>query len=75
MTGDAPQKSDVLEVKGKTHLPVYLGSGVTAANLKLFFAAADGFIIGSEFKVGGHWSRAVDPKRVANFMTTHARMT
>ncbi len=73
VTGDAPQKLDVLEVKGKTHLPVYLGSGVTAANLKQFFAAADGFIIGSEFKVGGHWSRAVDPKRVANFMTTHAR--
>ena len=74
VTGDAPQKKDVLEVKGKTHLPVYLGSGVTAANLKQFFAAADGFIIGSEFKVGGHWSRAVDPKRVANFMALHGRV-
>jgi membrane complex biogenesis BtpA family protein len=73
VTGDAPQKADVLEVKGKTHLPVYLGSGVTAANLKQFFAAADGFVIGSEFKVGGHWSRAVDPKQVVNFMAAHAR--
>lgn len=73
VTGDAPKKTDLLEVKGKTHLPVYLGSGVTAKNLKQFFAAADGFIIGSEFKAGGHWSRAVDPKRVANFMAVHAR--
>ena len=73
VTGDAPQKTDVLEVKGKTHLPVYLGSGVTAANLQQFFAAADGFIIGSEFKAGGHWARAVDPKRVERFMTAHAR--
>jgi len=75
VTGDAPQKKDVLEVKSHTHLPVYLGSGVTAANLKKFFTAADGFIIGSEFKTGGHWTGAVDPKRVAAFMATHNRQT
>lgn len=75
MTGDAPQKRDVLEVKGHTQLPVYLGSGVTATNLKQFFAAADGFIIGSEFKAGGHWTGAVDPKRVAAFMAVHGRQT
>ena len=68
VTGDAPKRADVLQVKRKTRLPVYLGSGVTAANLKEFFKAADGFIVGSEFKVGGHWSRAVDPKRVDRFM-------
>jgi len=75
VTGDAPQKADVLEVKKHTHLPVYLGSGVTANNLKQFFAASDGFIIGSEFKTGGHWAGAVDPKRVAAFMATHIRQT
>ncbi len=74
VTGDAPQRADVLEVKAKTHLPVYLGSGVTAKNLKQFFTAADGFIIGSEFKVGGHWLRAVDPQRVENFMKVHAKL-
>ncbi|HEV2695112.1 MAG TPA: BtpA/SgcQ family protein, partial [Verrucomicrobiae bacterium] len=71
----APQKKDVLEVKGHTHLPVYLGSGVTAANLKNFFTAADGFIIGSEFKTGGHWVGAVDSKRVSAFMAVYARLT
>ena len=74
VTGDAPKPADVLAVKKKTRLPVYLGSGVTAANLKTYFAAADGFIVGSEFKHGGHWSRAVDAARVERFMAAHARL-
>lgn len=74
VTGEAPRRIDVLSVKKKTRLPVYLGSGVTAENLKQFFSAADGFIVGSEFKRGRHWSRAVDPKRVAKFMAAHARI-
>lgn len=74
VTGDAPQSADVLAVKQKTRLPVFLGSGVTAANLDSFVAAADGFIVGSEFKQGGHWERAVDPKRVNRFMAQHARL-
>lgn len=75
VTGDAPQRAEVLAVKQKTRLPVYLGSGVTAKNLKSFFNAADGFIVGSEFKEGGHWSRVVDPQRVAQFMAAHAKLT
>ena len=75
VTGDAPQSADVLAVKKKTQLPVYLGSGVTAANLKSFFAAADGFIVGSEFKQAGHWSRAVDAKRVQKFMAAHSKLS
>ena len=74
VTGDAPQRADVLAVKKKTRLPVYLGSGVTAKNLKSFFGAADGFIVGSEFKTGGHWSRAVEAKRVEQFMASHAKL-
>jgi membrane complex biogenesis BtpA family protein len=75
VTGDAPQSADVLAVKKKTRLPVYLGSGVTTANLKSFFAAADGFIVGSEFKQAGHWSRAVDAKRVGKFMAAHSKLS
>ena len=74
VTGDAPQRSDVLAVKKKTRLPVYLGSGVSAANLKSFFPVADGFIVGSEFKQSGHWSRAVEAKRVERFMAAHSRL-
>lgn len=74
VTGDAPQANDVLAVQRKTSLPVYLGSGVTAANLGSFYTAADGFIVGSEFKQNGHWSRAVDPKRAEKFMAAHAKL-
>lgn len=75
VTGKAPRRSDVLAVKKKTKLSVYLGSGVTAKNLKTFFGVADGFIVGSEFKEAGHWSRPVDPRRVEEFMATHARLS
>jgi membrane complex biogenesis BtpA family protein len=74
VTGDAPKRGDVLEVKKHTRLPVYLGSGVTKENLKEFFGAADGFIIGSYFKADGHWARAVDAKRVERFMDTYAKV-
>ena len=73
ITGDAPQRSDVLAVKKKIRLPVYLGSGVTTNNLKSFSSVADGFIVGSEFKVGGHWSNTVDVKRVERFMSEHSK--
>ncbi len=68
VTGMAPKSADVRVVKQATRLPVYLGSGVTAANIVEFLADADGFIIGSEFKTGGHWSGAVDGKRVRRLM-------
>lgn len=72
VTGDAPKPDDVREVKCATRLPVYLGSGVTAKNVGVFLGVADGFIVGSEFKAGGHWSGAVDVKRVRRFMAAIA---
>jgi len=74
VTGDAPKPADVLAVRRKSRLPIYLGSGVTAANLRQFFKVADGFIVGSEFKLGGHWSRAVDARRVEKFMAAHSKL-
>ena len=68
VTGDAPKPEDVYEAKHATRLPVYLGSGVTAANVGQFLGHADGFLVGSEFKVAGHWAGAVDAKRVKRFM-------
>lgn len=75
VTGKAPQRSELLTVKRETRLPVYLGSGVTAKNLRSFFNLADGFIVGSEFKQGGDWSQPVDPKRVEHFMAVHRKLT
>jgi membrane complex biogenesis BtpA family protein len=72
VTGDAPKPDDVRDVKRATRLPLYLGSGVTAANVVSFLADADGFIVGSEFKRNGHWSGAVESKRVKRFMAALA---
>ena len=69
VTGHAPQPADVHAVRQATRLPVYLGSGVTAENVGTFLGEADGFIVGSEFKTGGHWSGKVDAKRVGRFMS------
>ncbi len=74
VTGDAPQRADVVVVKKQTHLPVYLGSGVTAKNLKQFYAAADGFIVGSEFKTDGAWQGSVESARVESFMAAHRKL-
>lgn len=74
VTGDAPQASDVSAVKAKCHLPVYLGSGVTVENLRKFYRAADGFIIGSHFKTDGNWAGTVDARRVQKFMAAHAKL-
>ena len=71
-TGACPRRDDVAEVRGHTSLPVYLGSGVTAANLPEFFDAADGFIVGSAFKSGGRWNGPVERGAVERFMAVHA---
>ncbi len=69
VTGSPPTAADVKEAKAHCRLPVILGSGITAENITDFYNAADGFIVGSDFKVDGHWSNTVDPSRVERFMT------
>lgn len=44
-----------------------IGSGVTYDNIESYIGA-NGMIIGSHFKEGGHWVNAVDPERVKRFM-------
>src|ERR1044071_8712750 len=56
VTGEPPKIADVQEAKSHCHLPVFLGSGISADNIAEFHEEADGFIIGSAFKVDGLWS-------------------
>lgn len=67
-TGEPPQLKDVQEAKAHCRVPVILGSGVDADNIYGFYQAADGFIIGSHFKVDGHWAQTVDEGRVQALM-------
>ena len=45
-------------------LPVWVGSGITPANVARYAPLADGLIVGSWLKVGGDWRAPVDPERV-----------
>lgn len=72
-TGECPSERDIAEVRARCRLPLYLGSGITPENLERYYASADGFIVGSAFKVDGRWSEAVDARRVERFMEAHAR--
>jgi predicted TIM-barrel enzyme len=74
ITADVDIGETAHAVKQKTRLPVILGSGITAANLGQFFPAADGFIVGSEFKKDGDWANKMDAKRVEKFMATHRQL-
>lgn len=54
-------------VSQSVKIPVLIGSGVTYDNVE-HYLNANGMIIGSHFKYGGHWANKVDPDRVKRFM-------
>jgi membrane complex biogenesis BtpA family protein len=64
-TGKPPHIADIREAKGHCDLPVFLGSGVNESNIGEFYNEADGFIIGTAFKLHGLWSNTVDAARIA----------
>jgi uncharacterized protein len=68
VTGEPPRIADVREAKAGCGLPVVLGSGVSAENIADYYAIADGFIVGSSFKTGGHWANSVELARVQRLM-------
>ncbi len=68
VTGEAPPADGVRAVQAATVLPVWIGSGVSASNAGELGKIAQGAIVGSEFKRGGHWTGAVDPRRVEDFL-------
>ncbi len=73
-TGQPPKVAEVQEAKSHCRLPVFLGSGISETNLDQFYKEADGFIVGSSFKVDGLWSNTIDPGRVTQFMRVLERM-
>ncbi len=72
-TGERPSLEDIGEVRERCRLPLYLGSGLTPENLAEYYERADGFIVGSAFKVDGRWHQDVDARRVERLMAEHSR--
>ena len=63
-TGEPANNNDLVEAREATKLPILIGSGITAENIKDYIAFADGFIIGTFFKKDGIWTNPVDRARV-----------
>ena len=58
-TGLPADAAEVRAAAEATPLPVLVASGLTPANFDAY-THADGFIVGSSVKRGGHWSNALD---------------
>ncbi len=68
-TGRPPRLDDLAAVKASAgKVPVLLGSGVTSENVAAFANTADGFIVGTAFKVDGRIDNPVDRERVKRLM-------
>ena len=63
-TGEAASTAELRAVYAATKLPVLVGSGITAENLKDYLPIADAFIVGSYFKRAGQWENPLDPGRI-----------
>lgn len=74
VTGSPPSLADVKEAKTHCGLPVILGSGIGTGNIAEFYDEADGFIIGSHFKIDGYWANTIDPSRVERFMAIVSKL-
>lgn len=68
-TGAVTAIEDIKTVKEYSHLPVFIGSGITKENFDNYLPHADGFIVGSYFKVAGKAQNPVDSQRVKDFLT------
>jgi hypothetical protein len=64
-TGAATSLDDLATVSDRSHLPVFVGSGATAATIRKILAIADGAIVGSDTKIDGITTNPVDPERAA----------
>jgi hypothetical protein len=67
-TGKKPEISEIEAVKSSVGIPVFVGSGITAANVETYFKVIDGAIVGSEFKKDGKWQNPVSLERAKSFM-------
>jgi len=70
-TGRPPTMATVRKVKEVArHVPVLVGSGVTAATVARFLASADGVIAGTALKRSGVTTDPVSPGRAKVFVTS-----
>ena len=67
------KRNPVLAVAEHSHLPVYVGSGATAATIAEILSIGDGAIVGSATKVDGIATNPVDLERAAAIVRAASR--
>ena len=67
-TGEAASADELRAVHAAVKIPVLVGSGLTADNLKTYLPLADAFIVGSHFKRDGYWENPLDPDRIRRLL-------
>ncbi len=68
-TGAEASVEDLEDVRNKCPgLHIIIGSGISNENIGKYIKYADGFIVGSYFKVDGNWRNEVDYNRVKEFV-------
>jgi len=72
-TGKPASLEDLAAVAAAARVPVYAGSGVTAANVAEVLRHAAGVIVGTALKRDGVTTNPVDPARVREFMAAAPR--
>ncbi len=78
VTGKATSEPPSIELVEKAKMSgakIFIGSGISIENLEKYWKLADGFIIGSYFKIGGETSNPVDVSRVEKFMKLYRRLS
>lgn len=73
-TGKAVYLHELKSLKDKIHIPVLIGSGVTAANLSEYWDYSSAFIVGSHFKEDGYWENNISEERLREFMETVTKL-
>jgi membrane complex biogenesis BtpA family protein len=71
---DPPAADDLAIVREATGLPVVVGSGVRADNLRALLDQADAVIIGSSLKEGGVWYGPMDKDSVLDLVRERDRV-
>ena len=67
-TTEPPNQAELRRVKKNARVPLIIGSGMTAENIREYLPLADGFIVGSTFREGGRFLGALEPARLEKFL-------
>jgi membrane complex biogenesis BtpA family protein len=73
-TTEPPNIAELRGANKAAHVPIVIGSGITAQNIGKYYSLADGFIVGSTFRKDGQFLESLDPKRLQSFAKVFGRL-